>query len=90
MGETNMIKLPVVLVGKEVEAVETGSWRALKPVVDKEKCKNCGICVSFCPDGVILETGDTVEIDYVFCKGCGICAYECAAKAIKMIREEGA
>ncbi|MHC4791974.1 MAG: 4Fe-4S binding protein [Planctomycetota bacterium] len=82
-----MIKLPVVLVGKEVEAAETGSWRALKPIIDKEKCTNCGICASLCPDGVILETSGTFEIDYVFCKGCGICANECAAKAIKIIRE---
>ena len=71
---------------------KTGSWRSKKPVWDKEKCKQCMICVTFCPDMAIvakkkngkLQRGET-NMDY--CKGCGICANVCKVKAITMERE---
>jgi pyruvate ferredoxin oxidoreductase delta subunit len=31
----------------------TGSWRYMKPEVDKEKCIGCATCVAFCPDACI-------------------------------------
>lgn len=64
---------------------KTGTWRVFRPVVDKEKCNACGLCASYCPDGVIDEEL-TINLD--FCKGCGICANECPKKAIRMEREE--
>jgi pyruvate ferredoxin oxidoreductase delta subunit len=63
----------------------TGGWRSLKPVKDKKKCTNCGICWQFCPDSSIT---DKFEINYKYCKGCGICAKECVFGAIKMEKEE--
>lgn len=66
-------------------AGKTGSWRVFKPVVDKEKCNACGLCVTFCPDAVI---GEDLDIDLTYCKGCGICANECPKKAILMERED--
>jgi pyruvate ferredoxin oxidoreductase delta subunit len=63
----------------------TGSWRVFKPMVDKEKCNECGLCSMYCPDGVIDEE---LIVDLKFCKGCGICANECPKKAIEMVREE--
>lgn len=66
---------------------KTGSWRSFKPLVDKVKCRKCGICVRFCPEGCI-DMGKELEIDYDYCKGCGICAHECPFKAIVMELEE--
>jgi len=66
-------------------AGQTGTWRVFRPVVDKEKCNECGLCATYCPDGVINQD---LEIDIAFCKGCGICANECPKKAITMEREE--
>ncbi|MBP2146899.1 pyruvate ferredoxin oxidoreductase delta subunit [Methanofollis sp. W23] len=63
----------------------TGSWRVFRPVVDREKCNQCGICEIHCPDAVIDEE---LNIDLDFCKGCGICADVCPKKAITMVREE--
>lgn len=63
---------------------KTGSWRSYKPIIDKEKCKKCGICVTYCPDASIKRTEDIPVIDYDYCKGCGICAIECPSHAIIM------
>ncbi|MFA6361982.1 4Fe-4S binding protein [Methanoregula sp.] len=69
----------------EGAAGQTGSWRVFKPVVDKEKCNECGFCAMYCPDGAIDED---LRVDLRYCKGCGICANECPKKAIAMVREE--
>jgi pyruvate ferredoxin oxidoreductase delta subunit len=65
--------------------VKTGGWRTLKPVKEKSKCTNCGICWQFCPEGAI-DTKFNINLNY--CKGCGICAKECVFKAIKMEKEK--
>jgi pyruvate ferredoxin oxidoreductase delta subunit len=66
-------------------AGQTGSWRVFRPVIDKEKCTRCGLCVLYCPEAVI---GRLITIDLTFCKGCGIYAHECTKRAIAMVREE--
>jgi len=69
---------------------ETGDWRNLRPVHDREKCINCLLCWINCPDSAIIVKDGKVEgIDYAHCKGCGICARECPekVKAIKMVDE---
>lgn len=67
---------------------KTGSWRTLKPIVNKEKCIGCGICEQFCPDSAIKIINKKSVINYDYCKGCGICAIECPYKAIYMAKEE--
>lgn len=69
---------------------KTGDWRAMRPVIDEDKCIDCMQCINFCPEGCIavvknddgkLTKGD-INMDY--CKGCGICASICPAKCIEM------
>ena len=74
---------------------KTGSWRTFYPVLDNEKCKACGLCAVYCPEGCILvEESKTpgkkkkFTPDLEFCKGCGLCAVICPAKAIEMKEEE--
>lgn len=76
---------------------KTGSWRYMKPEVDKDKCIGCGNCVPFCPEASITvnsaqdsankkkNTKGVAEIDYDYCKGCGVCAEVCPVKAIKIV-----
>lgn len=64
---------------------KTGTWRVFRPVVERERCNQCGLCAAYCPDNAISED---LEIDLTYCKGCGICANECPKKAITMVREE--
>lgn len=64
---------------------KTGDWRTYMPIFDNTKCKKCGICAKFCPEGIITvdkAKGASADMDY--CKGCGICADECPFKAIAM------
>ena len=67
---------------------KTGAWRSFMPVFDRKQCSKCGICATYCPEGVVykLENG-YFEPDYEFCKGCGICANECPKKGIIMVLE---
>jgi len=70
--------------------VKTGTWRALRPVINHEKCTKCLLCWIYCPDNAIIRHEDnSVDINYDYCKGCGICARECPVKAIEMVEEGG-
>jgi len=69
------------------EENHTGSWRSMRPVVDQEKCRECGFCWLYCPDSAISRK-DAITINYTYCKGCGICAVECKFDAITMNPEE--
>ncbi len=74
--------------GNSVEN-KTGGWRAMRPVWDPKKCKQCMICWSFCPDMAIPQKdGKRLETDFDFCKGCGICKQVCPFAAITMEKEE--
>ena len=61
-----------------------GSWRSVRPVIDKNTCVKCGLCYLYCPDGTISPE---FAVDYDFCKGCGICAKICKRGAITMRKE---
>ena len=64
---------------------KTGDWKTKFPVHNKEKCKNCMMCVPYCPDDCIKQKdGILTEIDLDYCKGCGVCAKVCPFKAIDM------
>lgn len=67
---------------------KTGGWRTFKPIIDMNKCIDCGNCWIFCPDMCIDRVEGNYVVDYDYCKGCGICANECPSDAIEMVLEE--
>lgn len=71
---------------------KTGAWRSSRPIVDKNKCVGCGLCVKLCPDAAIdfekINKQNKAKINYDYCKGCGLCAKECPFKAISMEKEK--
>jgi len=70
---------------KTSEGFLTGEWRTATPVLDKTKCKNCLLCVAYCPDSSIpVVEGKRSDFDLDHCKGCGICEAACPFKAITM------
>lgn len=75
-------------IGKEsLYALDTASWRTERPVMNKEACIECGICLTYCPVCAIIREEGKYLITYDYCKGCGICAWECPKKAIDMVEE---
>ncbi len=64
---------------------ETGEWRTDTPVLDLKKCRQCLLCVPYCPDSCIpVKDGKREDFDYKHCKGCGICVKACPFGAITM------
>ena len=58
---------------------------AKKITIDREKCKGCLLCVSFCPNGSIVEDKELnkhglrpVKLkELAECSGCAMCAVIC-------------
>lgn len=68
--------------------LNTSTWRTHRPVMNKDICINCGMCMAYCPvNSVKWDEERKFYISYDYCKGCGICAAECPKKAIAMIKE---
>ena len=63
----------------------TGEWRTQTPVLDATKCRNCLLCVPYCPDSCIpVYDKKRMDFDLRHCKGCGICEAACPFGAISM------
>lgn len=83
---------PAIHAPATSEAVPTGLWRTLRPVVDRSRCRRCAwICSTLCPDGTIgVDAQGFPVIDYRHCKGCLVCASSCPAHAIQVMPERQA
>ncbi|MBU1398293.1 MAG: 4Fe-4S binding protein [Pseudomonadota bacterium] len=82
------LTIGAVVAGGTSLAYKTGPWREQRPVIDKDACKQCGICQEVCPDDAVCLIENKYTINFDYCKGCGICAYECPVKAIAIVTEE--
>lgn len=64
-----------------------------KPIeVDKEKCFECGACLSVCPvNAISLKEDSSVVFDPEECIGspCGTCIDACPARAIRLVEQGG-
>jgi len=58
------------------------------PRVNPKQCRNCSVCMSFCPAAAILQAEGHVVIDPARCIGCGECLVVCKQGAIKMKWDE--
>jgi len=65
-------------------------------VVDGERCKGCGLCLSFCPEDVLAYSDEYNQSGYNIvymkeperCIGCAFCAQTCPDVAIEVYREK--
>jgi len=65
-------------------------------VVDRERCKGCGLCIVMCPFGVLAFSTDYNTSGYTVvamaqpeqCTGCALCAQTCPDVAIEVYREK--
>jgi 2-oxoglutarate ferredoxin oxidoreductase subunit delta len=63
--------------------------------INTENCKGCGLCVAFCPKGVLCEGDDLNALGYHpvefiegedGCNGCARCALICPDAAVTVYR----
>lgn len=57
---------------------------AMKPKIDKKKCKGCGRCLKWCPGSAIALVEKFAMIDQSKCVGCGECVVTCRNSAIQI------
>ena len=82
-----MSKVSVIVPAGTALEKKTGGWRVEKPIVT-DKCRGCGFCTQYCPEGVIKIEEGKAKIDYDYCKGCLICKEVCPFKAIESVMEK--
>ena len=58
------------------------------PRVSGKQCRNCGVCLDYCPAEAIKQIQNQVVIDDEKCIGCGECLVVCRFGAIKMRWDE--
>jgi pyruvate ferredoxin oxidoreductase gamma subunit len=83
-----VLPLPGNTAHNDLRASRTG-WM---PVLDRDKCIDCGMCDMVCPDLCLVwstNTGDDGKpavkldgIDYQYCKGCMRCVETCSTLAM--------
>lgn len=90
--EDARVSAPIIHAALTSEAVKTGAWRTLRPVIDLARCNRCWwVCSTFCPDGAIsVEADGAPRIDYEHCKGCLVCVAQCPPHAIAALPEREA
>jgi 2-oxoglutarate ferredoxin oxidoreductase subunit delta len=65
-------------------------------VIDRDRCKGCGMCIAFCPEHVLDYSDDSNRNGYRIvcmkdperCIGCAFCAQACPDIAIEVYREK--
>lgn len=58
--------------------------------INTRLCKQCGICIHFCPKKVLTEGDDSypVVVDLEACTGCRLCELLCPDFAIEVEKDD--
>jgi uncharacterized Fe-S center protein len=56
----------------------------VNPRISAKLCRNCGICLDYCPAGAIVQKEGSAVILNEECIGCGECLVVCKVGAVKM------
>ena len=56
----------------------------VNPRISAKLCRNCGICLDYCPAGAIIQEDGSAVILQDKCMGCGECLVVCKVGAVRM------
>jgi 2-oxoglutarate ferredoxin oxidoreductase subunit delta len=66
-----------------------------KIIIDIERCKGCGLCVTACPKGIIIISDKSnkngffpAQVVNSDCTGCAMCAIICPEAIIEVFRNQ--
>ena len=66
-----------------------------KIIIDTERCKGCGLCVTVCPNSSIIISNRSNKAGYFpaqavnsDCTGCAMCAIICPDAIIEVYRDD--
>ncbi len=66
-----------------------------KIIINAERCKGCGLCVTVCPKGHIAISKESNKAGFfpalatdADCTGCAVCALVCPDAVIEVLRDE--
>ncbi len=57
------------------------------PVVLADKCRKCGLCITYCPIEIIKKTSEGKAIKCDLCAGDPLCVKSCPTGALTLVRE---
>ena len=72
-----------LISGRQGEPVTMDYYGMPKAVIDPARCTACGLCLTHCRFGAVIQDGG-MRIDPYVCEGCGVCEAVCTAGAISM------
>jgi len=71
-----------------------GTQMAGKIIIDTERCKGCGLCITVCPKNSIVISTQSNSTGYFpaaatnnDCSGCAACAIMCPDAVIEVLRD---
>lgn len=62
--------------------------RDIQVVVNKQRCRSCGICIDLCPEKVFIAEKPLLKarvVDLPACTGCRLCEWLCTDWAINVV-----
>ncbi|MHA1145919.1 MAG: hydrogenase iron-sulfur subunit [Candidatus Helarchaeota archaeon] len=70
------IEAAAIAIKKEIEVAP------IAPVVDRDKCLRCKLCISLCDSNAIEFRENEIYVNKASCIGCGVCTAGCPSGAL--------
>ncbi len=69
----------------DVYGAEGAMGRGRVPIIDRDACTSCGLCVTLCPEHVVdIAAQVVVFVNPGACTYCGLCEETCPVGAIAL------
>lgn len=78
------VENPCTYTLMESEEVSQEDVKEFRPIIKKDKCRLCGVCVKLCPEhALVMLPNKEVMLMNTLCSGCTVCKLTCPHGAIE-------